>query len=171
MKRLLTSTVIVTALAMAPLGVKVCAQPTSSETAAVEVIIQANQREVNHAIRTMDFDSLRRLWSPLMIVNSPGNNILNREQVFASIRNDQLKYLSVTGATESFFVSQNTAVEMGHEEIVMSNGPMAGKPLKRRYTDVWQKAGGHWQQIARQATYVGIDGGAVYGHPDPTLGH
>jgi hypothetical protein len=23
--------------------------------------------------------------------------------------------------------------------------------------------------IARQATYVGIDGGAVYGHPDPTL--
>jgi len=24
-------------------------------------------------------------------------------------------------------------------------------------------------QIARQATYVGIDGGAVYGHPDPAL--
>ena len=46
---------------------------------------------------------------------------------------------------------------------------MAGKPLNRRYTNVWQKTGDSWVQIARQATYVGIDGGAVYGHPDPTL--
>ena len=46
---------------------------------------------------------------------------------------------------------------------------MAGKPLKRRYTDIWQKTGDAWLLIARQATFVGIDGGAVYGHPDPSL--
>ena len=46
---------------------------------------------------------------------------------------------------------------------------MAGKPLTRRFTNVWQKTGDQWLQIARQATYVGVDGGAVYGHPDPTL--
>ena len=51
----------------------------------------------------------------------------------------------------------------------MANGPMAGQPLKRRYTDVWQKSGDSWVMIARQATYVGVDGGAVYGHPDPSL--
>jgi hypothetical protein len=50
---------------------------------------------------------------------------------------------------------------MGHEELVMANGPMAGKPLKRRYTDVWQKTGEGYVLIARQATYIGIDGGAV----------
>jgi len=46
---------------------------------------------------------------------------------------------------------------------------MAGKPLIRRYTDIWQKTNEGWVQIARQATCVGIDGGAVYSHPDPAL--
>jgi uncharacterized protein (TIGR02246 family) len=58
---------------------------------------------------------------------------------------------------------------MDHEELVMANGPMAHRPLKRRYTDVWQMTGDAWVLIGRQATYVGIDGGAVYGHPDPTI--
>ena len=62
------------------------------------------------------------------------------------------------------------AIEMGHEEIVMANGPMAGKPLNRQHTNIRQKTGDEWMQIARQATYVGIDGDAVYGHPDLTPG-
>ena len=155
----------------APQVVRAHAQMPAPDTAAVQAQIEANNHAVGRAIVGMDFAALEKLWSPRMVVNSPGNNILTREQVFAAMREDKLKYSSAKGTTESFFVSEDIAVEMGHEDVVLSNGPMAGKPLRRRYTNIWQKSGDHWVQIARQATYIGIDGAAVYGHPDPTLSH
>jgi ketosteroid isomerase-like protein len=147
------------------------AQDSAGDTSAVRAQIEANNRAVGRAIGTMDFGTLEKLWAPGMVVNSPGNNILTRQQVFGAMREDKLKYSSVKGTIESFFVAKDVAVEMGYEDIVMANGPMAGKPLKRRYTNVWQKSGDGWVQIARQATYIGIDGGAVYGHPDIALSH
>lgn len=145
--------------------------PATPETTAIRAQIDANGRAVGRAIGTKDFAALEKLWSPALVVNSPSNNILTREQVFAAMREDKLKYSSAKVLPDAFFVSQDVAVEMGHEDIVMANGPMAGQPLRRRFTDVWQKTGDGWGMIARQATYVGIDGGAVYGHPDLTLSH
>ena len=147
------------------------AQPNADGSANIRAEIDANNRLVGRAIATRDFATLMKLWAPEMVVNSPGNNILTRSQVFGAMREDKLEYSSVRATTDEFLVSADVAVEMGHEAIVMSNGPMAGKPLTRRFTDVWQRRGGSWVQIARQATYVGIDGGAVYGHPDPVLTH
>jgi uncharacterized protein (TIGR02246 family) len=141
----------------------------SPETAAIQAQIEANGRACGHAIATNDFATLEKLWSPSLVVNSPGNRVLTREGVFKAMREDKLKYTSGKVFPDAFFVVNDLAVTMGHEELVMANGPMAGKPLKRRYTDVWQKTGDGWALIARQATYIGIDGGAVYGHPDPTL--
>lgn len=117
----------------------------------------------------MDFAALGKLWAPGMIVNSPGNNILTREKVFTAMREDKLKYTSAKTVPEAFFVSGNLAIEMGHDDVVLANNLMAGRPLTRRFTNVWQKTADGWAQIARQATYVGVDGGAVYGHPDPNL--
>ena len=143
--------------------------PSTPETSAIHAQIEANNRAVGHAIGAMDFAALGQLWAPGMVVNSPGNNILTRDEVFTAMREDKLKYTSARAVPEAFFVSENIAVEMGHDDVVMANGPMAGKPLTRRFTNIWQKTGDSWVQIARQATYVGIDGGAVYGHPDPNL--
>lgn len=143
--------------------------PENPETAAIHAQIDANSRACGQAIRSMDFATLEKYWSPTYAVNSPGNRILTREGVFTAMREDKLKYTSGKVFPDAFYVVNDLAVQMGHEEIVMANGPMAGQPLKRRYTDVWQKTGDAWVAIARQATYVGVDGGAVYGHPDPTL--
>lgn len=139
------------------------------EAAAIHSQIDAKSLAVGHAIQSVDIAALTKLWSPAFVVNSPGNKILTRDQVFTAMREEKLKYSSYRSYPEAFSVINDLAVSMGHEELVMANGPMAGKPLKRRYTDIWQKTGNDWQPIARQATYVGIDGGAVYGHPDPTL--
>ena len=147
------------------------AQTPTSDTAGVRAQIEANDRLIGRAIATKDFATLTRLWAPEMVVNSPGNTILTRDQVFGAMREEKLAYSSIHATTDEFLVSGDVAVEMGHEAIVMSNGPMAGKPLTRRFTDIWRRREGGWVQIARQATYVGIDGGAVYGHPDPTLSH
>ncbi len=168
MKTILVAAVVATLLTFAE-GTAARAQADVADISAIRTQIGVNDRAVGRAIATRDFAALEKLWSPEMVVNSPGNNILTRAQVFAAIREDKLAYTSVKAVTDSFFVSKDVAIDMGHEAIVMSNGPMAGKPLIRRFTDVWQKLGDSWVQIARQATYVGIDGGAVYGHPDPAL--
>lgn len=144
-------------------------QFAAPETEAIHAQIEANNRDVGQAIKAMDFATLGKLWAPGMVVNSPGNNILTREQVFNAMREDKLKYATSTTTPEAFFVIRDLAIEMGHDDVVLAGGPMAGKPLTRRFTNVWRKTGDSWVQIARQATYVGIDGGAVYGHPDPTL--
>jgi hypothetical protein len=170
MKLRMTSAIVLALLIAAPQMLKPQA-PVSAADTAIRAQIEANNRAVGRAVGTMDFAALEKLWSPQMVVNSPGNNILTREQVFDAIRSDKLKYSNYKETTEAFFVSQGVAIQMGREDLTMSNGPMAGKPLTRRYTDTWQKIGDAWVQIARQATYIGIDGGAVYGHPDPTLNH
>jgi ketosteroid isomerase-like protein len=162
----LAALVAVTALSHAT---GLSAQTSEGDTAFIRAQIEANNRAVGRAIGMHDFTTLETLWAPDMVVNSPGNTILTRAQLFQSIRDDKLAYSSVKATTDAFSVSKDVAVEMGHENLVMSNGPMAGKPLIRRYTDIWQKHGETWVQIARQATYVGIDGAAVYGHPDPAL--
>ena len=143
--------------------------PTSPEIEAAHAQIDTNSHAVGEAIHTNNFSALEKLWSPDLLVNSPGNRILSREGVFQAMREDKLKYSSARVFPDAFYASNGLAFQMGHEELVMANGPMAGQPLKRRYTDVWQLTGQQWVMIARQATYIGIDGGAVYGHPDPTL--
>ena len=147
------------------------AQTLQDDTERARAQIDADNRLVGRAIAMKDFSTLTKLWAPEMVVNSPGNTILTRAQVLGAMREEKLAYESVKTTTDEFLLSRDVAVEMGHEAIRMSNGPMAGKPLIRRFTDVWQRRQGGWVQIARQATYVGIDGGAVYGQPDPALAH
>jgi hypothetical protein len=44
---------------------------------------------------------------------------------------------------------------MGDERVVpKGDSPMAGKEVRRRFTDVWKMEGGHWVLTARQATIV-----------------
>jgi len=143
----------------------VTAQTSAPDTAAIRHQIEANEQAVGLAIHNSDFDTLAKLWAPSMVVNSPGNSVLNREQVFNAMRHDELKYTFIKGHTESFTVSGDVAIEIGYEDVVMANGPAAGKPLIRRYTNVWQNSGsGGWVQIARQATYIGIDGKYLYNY-------
>lgn len=94
---------------------------------------------MGQAIGAMDFATLRKLWSPAMIVSSPGNNVLTREQVFQAMRGDKLRKTQYRNTFERMVVSRDVAVEIGHEDMVMATGPMAGKSLRRRYTNVGRK--------------------------------
>lgn len=137
--------------------------PGPSETEAVHQQIQANQHAVEQAIRTHDFSALQVLWSPQMVVNSPDNTILTRDKVIAAMQRGGLNYSALKGTVESFTVFGDVAVEMGHEDFVMAAGPAAGKALQRRFTDVWQRSGDRWVQVARQATILDVDAASVYG--------
>lgn len=101
-----------------------------------------------------DFATIEKFWSPQMLVNSPGNNILTRDDVITAIRQDKLSYSGYTNQVEAFQSYGDIAVLMGHETLVPNTGPEAGTKLYRRYTDIWQRSNGGWVQIARQATYT-----------------
>ncbi len=140
-----------------------CQISAAAETDAIQKQIDATQQEIARAIHERDFSVLEKFWSAQMVVNAPENRIRTREDVFADLRKGGLSYSSLRGTAESFHVFGDIAVEMGHEDFVMAAGPAARKPLQRRYTNVWQRTGDHWVQIARQATILNADAGWVYG--------
>jgi ketosteroid isomerase-like protein len=121
---------------------------------AVRKEVEVAERAGGHAAFIKDLTTVEKYWSPQMLVNSPGNSILTRDQVFAAIREDKLKYSNYTNEVEAFHAYGDVAVVMGHETLVPDTGPEAGTKLYRRYTDVWQRTNGAWMQIARQATYT-----------------
>ncbi len=116
--------------------------------------VELAERTGGRAAAMKDFGTVEKYWSPQMLVNSPGNNVLTRDQVFAAIREDKLKYSSYSNQVEAFHAYGDIAVVMGHETLVPDTGPEAGTKLYRRYTDIWQRTNGSWMQIARQATYT-----------------
>ncbi len=123
--------------------------------AAARQQIEAAEAAVGKAIGMKDVATLQRLWSPRMLVNSPANNVLTRDQVIAALGKDQLRYSKYEGSVETFTTfGPDLAVLMGHETLVRADGAYSGRPLYRRYTDVWQRTDGNWVQIVRQATYT-----------------
>ena len=139
------------------------ARSQSPDTAAVRQQIEANDAAVGRAIHTGDFATLAKLWSPDMIVNNPANRIVTREDVFGFIRHGELNYAHLSTVIEAFKVMNDIAIVMGHEDFTMAEGPSAGKPLVRRYTDVWRHQGDTWVEIARQATVLNATPADIYG--------
>jgi ketosteroid isomerase-like protein len=145
--------------------------PVSPDTNAIRKQIEANDQAIFRAIHSRDFAALEKFFSPQMVVNNPANEIFTRDDVFAAMKRGGLNYLSLKGTVESFKVFGDTAVEMGHEDFIMAVGPAAGKPLQRRYTEVWQRTGDRWVQIARQATILNVDAAWVYSFDSQSKQH
>jgi hypothetical protein len=135
------------------LGTEIC-HAQESQSGPERLQIEGAERAVGKAIGMRDFATVERLWSPQMLVNSPGNRVLTREQVIAAIHEDKLSYSGYTNEIEAFHLYGDIAVLMGNETLIPNTGPEAGTRLYRRYTDIWQRTNGSWVQIARQATYT-----------------
>ena len=138
-----------------------------TDTVAIRKQIEANDAIIGRAMRAKDFATLEKFWSPQMIVNNPSNLVCGRDEVFNRIRTDVINYSHVDNVIESVAVFDDIVIVMGHEDLTMAAGPSAGKPLHRRYTNVWRHRGDSWVQIARQATILNADAPDVYGPPKP----
>jgi ketosteroid isomerase-like protein len=144
---------IVVLASLVPLSL---AQSSSAKTdSTIRQQIEAAEAAVAKAVTTKDTTALEKLWSPKMLVNSPANNILTRDQVIVALSKDRLHYSKYDNTVEAFSAyGDDLAVLMGHETVVRADGAYGGKTLYRRYTDIWQRSANGWMQIARQATYT-----------------
>lgn len=112
---------------------------------------------VGKAIESNDFAALEKLWSPDFVVNSPGNRVIGREEVFAAMKRGELKYTDLKTTVERMAVYGDVVAVMGQESYRPTFGPENGKLLSRRFTNIWQKSATGWVMIARQATVFDPD--------------
>jgi hypothetical protein len=123
---------------------------------AEQEIRELNGREVQ-ALLARDIDMLKRLWSDDFVVTNPFNKFVRKRDVLDMVKSHKLAFSSYDRQVEYVRVYRDNtmAVVAGSETVVWSGKmPTAGQASRLRFTGVWLKQGGRWQQVARHANII-----------------
>ena len=121
---------------------------------AEEEVRRLNEQEVQALLRN-DVATLRRLWSDDFVVTNPFNKFINKQQVVEMTESGTLAFTSYDRQVDYVRVYGDTAVVAGSETVVWAGKlPTAGQTSHLRFTGVWMKQGGRWQEVARHANMV-----------------
>lgn len=113
-----------------------------------------NEQEVTARLRN-DVATLKNLWSDDFVVTNPFNKVLGKQQVVAMTESGTLAFTSYERQVEYVRVYGDTAVVVGDETVVWAGKlPTAGKTSHLRFTGIWMKRDGRWQEVARHANIV-----------------
>jgi hypothetical protein len=119
-----------------------------------EEIRWLNAQEVEALLRN-DVKTLERIWSDDLVVTNPLNKFVNKQQVVGLIVSGTLAFTSYDRQIEYVRVYRDTAVVAGSETVVWAGKmPNAGKTSHLRFTAVWMRQNGRWQQAARHANIM-----------------
>ncbi len=92
------------------------------------------------------------------MVNTPRNEVTaTRDSILMLQKRGLLDYTRFDKIIERIQVQENLVITMGHEIIVSKTDTpavKAGQIMKRRFTNIWMKKNGQWQQIARHASII-----------------
>ena len=123
-----------------------------------EALIRSLEQKVVQAILNSDTNTLKELWAPEFLVNTPRNSIAkDRNAVFEIQRLGLINYSSFEKVVESIQINKKFVITMGSETFVSRTdipGAKAGQPVKRRFTNIWMKKKGKWQQTGRHASII-----------------
>jgi uncharacterized protein (TIGR02246 family) len=126
---------------------------TSSDSAE-EGIRRLNAEEVDAFLKN-DRAAMARLWSEDFVVTNPLNKFVTKQQVLGMVASGFLVITSFDRQIEYLRVYGDVVVVAGREAVVWGGRmPNAGKSENLRFTAVWMKQDGRWQQIARHANIV-----------------
>jgi hypothetical protein len=130
------------------------AQDYSKTEAEIRVLEQAGAKAILNGDTTM----LKQLWAPEFLVNTPRNEVTGtRDSILLIQKAGMIDYSTFEKVIERIQFQENIVITMGHELIVSKNdipGVKAGEIHKRRFTNIWMKKNGKWQQIARHASII-----------------
>ena len=126
--------------------------------AETESEIRKLEQTVVTAILHADTNTLKQVWAPEFLVNNPRNDIsVNRDAVLKTQKAGMINYRRFERIIEQIQFQRDIVITMGHEVFVSRNdipGAKAEQEVKRRFTNVWMKKEGKWQQIARHASII-----------------
>jgi hypothetical protein len=127
---------------------------TDKEGQVEEEIRRLNAKEVEALLRN-DIKTLGRLWSDDFIVTNPLNKFVNKQQVVGLIESSTLAFTSYEREIVYVHSYRDMVIVAGSETVVWAGKmPTAGKTSHLRFTAVWIKQDGRWQEVARHANII-----------------
>ena len=144
-----------TLLILAVLSLSAAAQTTPSvDNPAEKEVRQASEEEVQ-AFLHKDTASMARLWSDDLVVTNPLNKFVNKQQVLGMMQSGFLVITSYDRRIEYARVYGDMVILAGSETVTWGGKmPNAGKTEQLRFTAIWMRQQGRWQEIARHANIV-----------------
>lgn len=134
--------------------ISICAQGNARTAAEIRALEQTGAK----AIINGDTNTLKQLWAPEFLVSTPRNEITGtRDSILLIQKAGMIDYSTFEKVIERMQFQENIVITMGHETIVSRNdtpAAKAGQIYKRRFTNIWMKKNGKWQQIARHASII-----------------
>ena len=129
-------------------------QPNAKDNTAEEDVRRLNAEEVK-AFPHKDPKAMAHLWSDDFVVTNPLNKFVNKKQVLGMIESGFLIITSYDRQIEYLRVDGDTAIAAGSETVMWGGKmPNAGKTEHLRFTGIWMKQSGRWQEVARHANIV-----------------
>ncbi len=126
-----------------------------------EKLVRSLDDQERVAALTRDVAALERLWSEEFTVNAPNNQVVvGRAAVLDTfVHSGVIDFSSFERHIEFIRVDGNFAIIMGLETLVPNSdapsaGLVAGRPVKRRFTNVWRNETGTWRLFVRHANVI-----------------
>ena len=128
--------------------------PASDDRQAEQAVRQASDQEVQ-AFLHKDPKAMAQLWSDDLVVTNPLNKFVTKQQVLGMVQSGFLVITSYDRGIEYARVYGDTVILAGRETVVWGGKmPNAGKTEQLRFTAIWMKQQGRWQEVARHANIV-----------------
>ncbi len=125
-----------------------------SDKQAEEEVRRLNHEEVR-AFLENDPKAMARIWSDDMVVTNPLNKFVTKQQVLSMVESGFLVITSYDRQIEYIRVYGAIVIVAGSEVVVWGGKmPNAGKTEHLRFTGIWMKQSGRWQEVARHANVV-----------------
>lgn len=147
---------LISLLTFALLALLLVAQssPTSADSPEEQQVRQASEQEVQAFLHN-DANTMARLWSDDLVVTNPLNKFVTKQQVLAMVQSGFLGFTSYQRRIEYAHVYGDTVILAGSETVLWGGKmPNAGKTEQLRFTAVWMKQQGRFQEVARHANIV-----------------
>ena len=127
---------------------------SSDQPQAEQQVREASDDEVQAFLHN-DAKSMARLWSDDLVVTNPLNKFVTKQQVLGMMQSGFLVITSYERRIEYAHVYGDIVILAGSETVVWAGKmPNAGKTEQLRFTAIWMRQQGRFQEIARHANIV-----------------
>jgi len=137
-------------------SLSVSAAQSEEPLAAKESTIRSLEEQERTAVLKEDVQTLERLWSEQLIVNTPQNEIsADRSVVLDRVKRGLIRYSQFERRIEMVRFNGDLAIVMGSEVVVRKGDEAsATQAVRRRFTNIWRESGRTWRMIVRHANIV-----------------
>jgi uncharacterized protein (TIGR02246 family) len=133
---------------------QVLSNVSETDPRAEQEVRHLNVEEVN-AFLQKDPKAMAALWSDDFVVTNPLNKFVNKQQVLGMMQSGFLEIPTLDRQIEYARVYGDTVIVAGNETVLWGGKmPNAGKTERLRFTAVWMKQNGRWQEVARHANII-----------------